>query len=133
MTRNRISLMRNQEKSKRYWIVQIWKMWSTGRRCWVVVLRRGRSQWYECIHSKEFDATCEMYNFVVKLAALELYVFELMHKTHFIVPKAYLGFLQLKVAKCCQNELHLRLCDGAWYMYVFFQNAFQCGLFPNLF
>ena len=82
---------------------------------------------------KEFDATCEVDNFLVKLAVLVLYVFEQLHKTHFSVPKAHLGLLLLKVAKCCQKELRLRFCVGARYMHVFFQNAFQCGLFPDLF
>lgn len=86
------------------------------------------------MHSlKEFDATCEMDTFLVKLAVPELYVFEQLHKTHFSVPKAHLGLLQLKVAKSYHKELHLRFCDGARYMYVFFQNAFQCGLLPDLF
>ena len=86
------------------------------------------------MHSlKEFDATCEVDNFLVKLAVLELYVFEQLHKTHFSVPKAHLGLLQLKVAKCCHKEFHLRFCNDSRYMCVFFQNAFQCGLFPDLF
>ena len=86
------------------------------------------------MHSlKEFDATGEVDTFLVKLAVPELYVFEQLHKTHFSVPKAHLGLLQLKVAKSYHKELHLRFCDGARYMYVFFQNAFQCGLLPDLF
>ena len=66
------------------------------------------------MHSlKESDATCEMDTFLVKLAVPELYVFEQLHKTHFSVPKAHLGLLQLKVAKSYHKELHLRFCDGA--------------------
>ena len=33
------SICQINEKSKRYWVVQIWKMWSNGQKCRVLMLR----------------------------------------------------------------------------------------------